>query len=296
VPDAQDRPRFVTVMRGYDRIEVDEYIGEMRRRMERLEADLAAAQGRVHDAEQRVETLEAERARSVPAAAPDAGFGVRAERLLRLAEQEAAQVRSGAAEEAASLRQQVREDVERQRHEAEQVLIARSAQFDEQVSKRTAELQQREQQVEEQRAAARAEAEAVESAARRAADQYRQRVEADAEETRTRVATEVSRIREQAEQELGRLTSVENGVRAELRRLSARLAQEVTRPGALDAERSAGGGSPVGGQDAPRPAPTPRHAVAGRPGGGDDAAAAQSGAGGRPAARSGAGGASEAGR
>jgi cell division septum initiation protein DivIVA len=230
-----DRARFVTVVRGYDRIEVDGYVGEVDRLLSRLRSDLADADERRRRAEQRIETLENEnrsaRARLDAAAAPpEEGFGVRAERLLRLAEQEAAEVRSGAAEEAAMMRQRVREDIERQRHEAEQALIMRSTQFDERASQRTSELQRREQQIAEQLTAARGEAEALQAAARRAADQYRQRVEADVEEVKARVGAEVAQIREQAAQELDRLTTLESGVRSELVRLSARLSAEVARP------------------------------------------------------------------
>ena len=229
-----DRSRFVTVVRGYDRVEVDEYVGEVDRHLTRLRTELAEAEDRRRRDAQRIEALEHEsrttRTRLDAASAPpEEGFGVRAERLLRLAEQEAAEVRSTAAEEAGAMRQRVREDIERHRHEAEQALIMRSTQFDERASQRTGELQRREQQIAEQLTAARAEAEAVQAAAQRAADQYRQRVEADAEEVKMRAAAEATQIREQATQELNRLTALESGVRAELVRLSSRLAAEVAR-------------------------------------------------------------------
>ena len=254
-----DRPRFTTVVRGYDRIEVDEHVGAQQQLVERLRSELADAERRLHDTERRVETLEQENRNRPAPASMDEGFGVRAERLLRLAEQEAAEVRGEAAEEAAALRQQVREDVERQRHEAAQALIQRSAQFDEQAAQRTAELQRREQQIAEQLASARSEAEAVQAAARRAADQYRQRVEADAEEIKTRAAAEVAQAREQAQQDLDRLTSVGNGVRAELGRLSVRLGQEIARqaprPRTTAASDNAAAAGPADGR-APAPAGT----------------------------------------
>jgi DivIVA domain-containing protein len=226
--------RFATVVRGYDRGEVDGYLGEAKRVVSQLLNELTEADDRRRRAEQRAESLEHEnraaRARADAPRTPDEGFGMRAERLLRLAEQEAAEVRSGAAEEAAALRQQVREDIERQRHEAEQALIARSGQFDERAAQRTSELQRREQQIADQADASRAEAENIQAAARRAADQYRQRVEADVEEVKTRVGAEVAQIREQAAQELDRLSALESGLRTELLRLSARLSQEIARP------------------------------------------------------------------
>jgi cell division septum initiation protein DivIVA len=231
---AMERPRFVTVVRGYERVEVDRYVGQVHRTLARLRSELTEAEERRRRAEQRVETMESEnralRQRLDSASAvPEEGFGVRAEKLLRLAEQEAAELRSEAAEEVAVLRQQVREDVERQRHEAEQALIARSAQFDEHAARRTAELQQREQQIAEQLTAARGEAEAVQAAARRAADHYRQRVEADVEQVKARVNAEVTQIREAATQELDRLATLESGVRMELQRLSTRLTHEISR-------------------------------------------------------------------
>ena len=102
----------------------------------RLRSELADAEERRRRAEQRIDASRTRTGRpgrvsSASSAPPEEGFGVRAERLLRLAEQEAAEVRSGAAEEAAMMRQRVREDIERQRHEAEQALIMRSTQFDE---------------------------------------------------------------------------------------------------------------------------------------------------------------------
>ena len=39
--DEAGRARFVTVMRGYDRIEVDEYVRDTRRTTQKLQAELA---------------------------------------------------------------------------------------------------------------------------------------------------------------------------------------------------------------------------------------------------------------
>jgi cell division septum initiation protein DivIVA len=230
---AQRAPRFVTVMRGYDRVEVDEHLRSTERVVAKLRAELAASEARRRRAEERADSLENEirdaRTRldstSVP---PEGGFGVRAEKLLRLAEQEASELRAAAGREAAAVRQEVRAEAEEHRHEVEQSLITRSAQFDERASQRTAELQQREQQIADQLEAARSETEALQAAARRAADQYRQRVEADAEEIKTRAAGEAAKIREQAGEEFTRLSALEDGVRADLGRLAAVLSQELS--------------------------------------------------------------------
>jgi len=228
---AADRSRFVTVMRGYDRIEVDEYVRDTRRTVQALRAELAQSDERRRLAEQRAESVEQEMRTAQPRTAPpeEEGFGMRAERLLRIAEQEAAEIRSGASREAAATLQQSRAEAERARHEAEQALIARSSRFDEQAAQRTADLQQREQQIAEQLEIARNEAEAVEAAARRAADQYRGRMQADAEEIVARARSEAGQIRDQAAQELSRLTVLEDNVRAELARLATLLAQESAR-------------------------------------------------------------------
>jgi DivIVA domain-containing protein len=256
-----DRSRFGVVLRGYDRVEVDEYVGEVERQVAQLRAELGRSDDRLRRAEQRVEAVERENravharldtTATAPAAPLSEGFGVRAERLLRLAEQEAVAVRAEAAEEAVLLRQQVREDVERQRHEAEQALIARSAQFDEHTAQRTAELARREQQVAEQVAAARDEAEAVQSAAHRVADELRRRAEIESEEARARAAAEVASLREQATQELDRIAALRSGVRAELQRLSTRLGQEIARaPVARDDATRTDAGSDTGAELAP---------------------------------------------
>ena len=232
-----DRARFVTVMRGYDRIEVDEYVRDTHRSVQRLRTELAESEGRRRRAEQHAEAVDKEvrAARAQPDARPSApaeeGFGVRAERLLRIAEQEAAEIRSGASREATATLQHSRAEAERARHEAEQALIERESRFDEQVSQRTNDLQQREQQLAEQLESARNEAEAVEAAARRAADQYRQRVHADAEEIVARARSEAGQIRDQAAQELSRLTGLQDSVRAELARLATLLTQESAQRG-----------------------------------------------------------------
>jgi cell division septum initiation protein DivIVA len=230
-PAQPERARFVTVMRGYDRVEVDEHLRVTERRVARQRADLAASEDRRRRAEDHAATLEAEiadmRAR-LESASGDGGFGVRAEKLLRLAEQEASELRAAAGRDVAAMRQEARADAERHRHEVEQDLIARTASFDERATQRTTELQQREQQIADQLAAVKAETEALQAAAQHAADQYRQRVEADAEEVKARAAADAAKIREQAGEEVARLSALEDDVRSELGRLVAVLSGELS--------------------------------------------------------------------
>ena len=91
---------------------------------------------------------------------PEESFGYRAEKLLRLAEQEAAEARAAAGREAAAVVEQARADAEQHRHEVEQSLIARSSLLDQQAAQRTVELQEREQQIAAQMTTARSEIEA----------------------------------------------------------------------------------------------------------------------------------------
>jgi cell division septum initiation protein DivIVA len=233
VHEEGERPRFVTVVRGYDRIEVDEHMRATRREMAGLRAELVDCEDRRWLAERRADALEGEvgELRSqLTAHAPDGGFGLRAERLLRLAEQEASEVRASASLEAATTLQEARAEAERHRHEVEQSLISRSATFDERAARRSGELQRWETQIAEQLAAAKAEAQAVEEAARRAADQYRERVEAEAGEIRARAATEALQSREHVALELVRLAELQDGVRAEIARLCALLSEAASVP------------------------------------------------------------------
>ncbi|MCW0215198.1 MAG: hypothetical protein OJJ54_17720 [Pseudonocardia sp.] len=176
------------------------------------------------------------------------GFGFRAEKLLRLAEQEAADARSRANKDAAQILEQARADAETHRHDVEQTLIARASLHEQQVAQRTAELKDREEQAAEQLSAARAEAEELRNAAARGADELRAEAEARATEIRDRAEEAAGRSREQATQELRRLRGLHDGVRSELSRLREMLGHEL---GDFRAER------PVPGQ-------RPRHGSAGQ--------------------------------
>jgi DivIVA domain-containing protein len=233
-PSRVEPRRFDTVLRGYDRGQVDAHIARLVEENAALRRQGAEADRRRQTAEQHAAATEGEFRKlqsQRQGSSPEESFGFRAEKLLRLAEQEAADLRGSAAREAAALLEQARADAEKHRHEVEQSLIARSAQLDEQATQRSIELQERERQIAEQLAAARSEAESLHEAARRAADQLRQQAEAAAETVRLRAAQDAQRMREQAQQEVTRLTSLQRDVRAELARLATVLAAEMTKPG-----------------------------------------------------------------
>ena len=103
----------------------------------------------------------------------DTGFGARAERMLRLAETEAEQIRATAHRTAAEVTERALSEAERHRHDVRQQLIAESARAEEQAARRAAELQDRENRLRTALARARAEADAVRAAAERAADAHR---------------------------------------------------------------------------------------------------------------------------
>lgn len=251
-PDGQT---FDTALRGYERRQVDEFVVERQKEIARLRMELAEAQRQQRLATEHAEATETElrelRAKSAhvePKSVEDS-FGYRAEKLLRMAEHEAAEARSHASRESASIIEQARTDAEKHRHEVEQTLISRASLLEQQAAQRTAELQEREQQIADQLTAAREQADQLHAAAARAADRLRQESEAAAAETRLRAETAAQRQQDQAAQEIARLTSLQSDVRAELARLaevlSAELSGTTARRGAADgsapAEQASGG-------------------------------------------------------
>jgi hypothetical protein len=231
------RRRFDVVLRGYERHTVDEHVARQADQIEALRRELAESERRRALAEQHATATETEirGLRSDPQFAertpPEESFGYRAEKLLRLAEQEAAEARTAAGREAASVIEQARADAEQHRHEVEQSLIARSSLLDQQAAQRTVELQEREQQIAAQMNTARSEIEAMHESARRAAEQHRRQAEGDAETVRARAAHAAQRMRDQAEQDVARLASLRDDARAEITRLAELLANELGQGG-----------------------------------------------------------------
>jgi chromosome segregation ATPase len=225
---------FDTVLRGYERRQVDEYVGKQQGEMSRLQEELAEAQRKRRLATEHAEATErelrevrAKSAHSEPRAVEDS-FGYRAEKLLRIAEQEAAEVRTHASRESAAIIEQARTEAEKHRHEVEQSLIARASVLEQQAAQRNAELQEREQQIADQLTAAREQADQLHAAAARTADRLRQESEAAAEEAKLRTATDIQRQRDQAAQEIARLDKVQADVRSELARLNEVLSNELS--------------------------------------------------------------------
>ncbi len=218
-----ERRRFVTVLRGYDRIEVDEYIDDLLAVVATLRTSAAEADKIRRTAEERAAAAERRAVEAAnappPAAPPTEGFGVRAERLLRLAENEAADIRAGAAAESSAIVERARADAEQRRHEAEQALIARSAQADQEAGRRTAALDERESALKAQVEAARGEIEMLTRAAQREADRLREQVRHEIDEKRAAAELEATRVVEAVEKDVARLEALRESTRQELARI-----------------------------------------------------------------------------
>lgn len=247
---------FDTVLRGYERRQVDDAVGRLRNEVAQLKDDLAEAERRRRQANEHAEATErelrdvrAKSAHSEPRSVEDS-FGYRAEKLLRIAEQEAAEVRTHASRESSAIIEQARTEAEKHRHEVEQSLISRAAVLEQQAAQRNAELQEREQQIADQLTAAREQADQLHAAAARTADRLRQESEAAAEEAKLRAATDIQRQRDQAAQEIARLDKVQSDVRVELARLNDVLSNELaagSRTGGVPTQRPAQASAPNAG-------------------------------------------------
>ncbi|AKU18296.1 hypothetical protein [Luteipulveratus mongoliensis] len=241
----QDGQTFDTVMRGYERRQVDEALAAKNKEITRLKVSLAEA-NRQHQvtaetaerSDKELRELKARSAGSEPTKAEDS-FGFRAEKLLRIAENEATEMRQNASKESSAILEKARTDAEKHRHDVEQTLITRASLLEQQAVQRSAELQEREQQIADQLAAARQQAEHLHGAAEQAALRLRKEAEAAADEARQRAESDVQRQRDQGTQELSRLTGLQSDVRSELARLTEVLTSELNSNGGAPPKKAA---------------------------------------------------------
>lgn len=108
--DGAALPSFDVALRGYDRRQVDEYLDRVEHDLAVAQSDREAAVERATVTEQRLDSLEKEvraaRQQLVESARPTyAGLGARVASLLRLAEEEAAQLRADALRDTSEIRQ-----------------------------------------------------------------------------------------------------------------------------------------------------------------------------------------------
>jgi len=215
---------FDVVRRGYDRDQVDARLNE-------LAAQLATATKARQETEERLRTtdqqLRALRAREADSPMSQDSFGFRAEKILRMAEHEAADVRSRAAKEATSIIEQARSQADKHRQEIEQKLATRTAELDQEVAHHHLAIQEREQQAQAMLDDARQEAARVSDEAQRNAEKLLTDAQTRVDQLHERSEKDRRRRREAAEQELRRLSSLHDDVRGEIGRLHALLGTEI---------------------------------------------------------------------
>lgn len=107
---------FDVVLRGYDREQVDERLRFLAGELTTAEQALSAARERSVGLEEELASARGELGQRVPD--PDVGFGNRVEKILRLAEEEAAEIRQRASDEASSLLEKARAESEQMVGEA----------------------------------------------------------------------------------------------------------------------------------------------------------------------------------
>lgn len=238
---------FDIVRRGYDRDQVDAQLRELRTRLAAAESSRQAAEHHARATEDELRTARTQTPSGDSPPISQESFGFRAEKILRLAEHEAADVRGRAASEATQLVEKARADAERHRHEVEQSLIARSAELDQEAAQRNVALQEREQQTAATLAAARDEAARITEDAEKAAEALLTEARGRAEEIGRRSEQDLRRRRESAEQELRRIGTTHEGVRAEMARLHTLLGGEL---GTADKASTPPSPRPAAGRDA----------------------------------------------
>ncbi|WP_331530182.1 hypothetical protein [Pseudonocardia sp.] len=234
-PEPTQPTMFDLVRRGYDRRQVDDHVrtmgaqlAEVQQAHQREHRRADWAENELRNARVQIEQQSTQIAEGQQNGGGQQGFGYRVEKLMRTAEQEAAEVRTSATREATALLERARADAEAHRHEVEQSLITRTAMLDQEAAQRKVELDERERQIAEQGAASRQEAERMLAEVKRQAEQLRQDAQARAEQERLKVEKAIRDRQEAAEQELSRLRSLHDEVRGQLARLLESLAGEFS--------------------------------------------------------------------
>lgn len=263
--DLKNAP-FDVALRGYDKRQVDE-------RIRFLAAELGAAEHALRATQARAAALENElyQVRSGPggvhpgpspggsgpaeAAAADASFGARVEKILKMADEEAREVRDQASADASALIEQARSEAEEHGKRAAQEAASRQAEAEKATASAAYEADQLRktagQEADQLRRTAAKEAEDVRKVARAQAAQLveQARVEAD---RLVGSATESAQHRERASaQELQRLSQLRDQVNAELYRAKNVLDNffpakpAASQPGTSQPAKSPAGTSPA---------------------------------------------------
>jgi len=236
-------PTFDLVRRGFDRHQVIEQFTKFADRVTALTNNVTGLTTQVASERQRAEYAEQELRQafsriSAIERANNHGFGDRMEKLMLIAEQQAADVIERAEQQAREIvdgarteSEAHRRDAETHRRDVEQALIVRAATLDQEAARRSATLQRRESDIAAGQAVARQQAEKMRDIADRDAATVRERAQAEAVELRNQIQAHAADLRAKAQaeaqaerdrgtRELARLVNVQDGVRTELGRIN----------------------------------------------------------------------------
>lgn len=182
---------FDVVLRGYDKRQVEE-------RLRFLGAELISAENALRATVQRVTTLEdaLSQAQSAPGGEPagDANFGARVEKILKLAEDEAREVRAQAEAAAEAMIEQARAQIAEQRQRVEQEITAWRTEANRQAAEHDSAFRQRSNELDASRQEVERESERVRAQARAEAEQIRTALETHVEEIRAAAAAEADEL------------------------------------------------------------------------------------------------------
>jgi cell division septum initiation protein DivIVA len=235
---------FDVVLRGYDKRQVDE-------RLRFLGSQLTAAENALRMATERTATLQDEldeaRTSSGGESSVDSNFGARVERILKLAQDEAREVRSQADAAAAALLEQARVEAAEHQQQAQQEIATwqaeanrRTVEHEQALQRRSIELDNARQELDRARHELERESERVRAQAQDEADQIRKAVaqeadelfkaaRADAEQMSKTARAEAEELVAQARAEAERLVAVATDTATQRERSSAHELHQLSR-------------------------------------------------------------------
>jgi hypothetical protein len=138
-----------------------------------------------------------------PDTGPTTGLGPRVEKILFVAEQEAAETRRSATRESTAMIERARDEAETLRHEGEQAVLAFRDEVEQYAEERAAELDDRERRLERERENLRVDGELLLADARREADRILTEAASLAESVRVEVENELQERRAEVERQMG---------------------------------------------------------------------------------------------
>lgn len=232
--DSRSTDLFEVVWRGYDRDKVDRYVRGL---LDQLESERQHSESLAKDL-RRAQNELANNQQSSGGGQQSNSFGHRVEKILRMAELEAGEIRRKANDEASALMEKARVEAEAYRHDAERQLIARASNLDQEAARRSAAIQEREAEIAAEHAAAKQRADEMRSDAEREAERVRKHADALAQEMRSQAEKAAQEQRDLASREVLHLTKVQDEARSGIRRLHEMLAAELNLSTALSASDS----------------------------------------------------------